>query len=73
MFALAVCEMGRRAGMISRQELISALALLDTHLSESEMAALTALLGDDEKISVSKLEELGKNLDAQRDSLRSDG
>eukprot|EP00892_Ulva_mutabilis_P004804 jgi/Ulvmu1/2696/UM014_0152.1 len=59
-------------GMISRQELICALALLDTHLSPSEMAALTALLGDDEKISVSKLEELGSRLEAHRDSLRSD-
>lgn len=58
--------------MISRQELMGALALLDTHLSDKEMHALNALIGDDEKISVTKLEELGSKLEAQRDTLRSD-
>lgn len=58
--------------MISRQELMSALAMLDTHLSAKEMDALNALIGDDEKISVSMLEELGSKLEAQRDTLRSD-
>lgn len=67
-----VSDRGLHAGVISRQELINALTLLDTHLSQKEMAALSALIGDDEKISVSKLEELGSKLEAQRDSLRSD-
>jgi Ca2+-binding EF-hand superfamily protein len=55
-------------GVISRAELQDAFKFLQDELSEDEMQQLLKMLGDTEKISVSKLEELRSNVREDSDA-----